>query len=189
MGVPVDDNPRWVLVEPGVVVQDDHGEIGALLIYGPISAERMREFSVVQVRYILALSRIGKSWPEWIRANPPSFSEVEDAEGDLPTVPPPGLRMGKLSLPMAMRREIVEAAERLPGESATDFYGRFASMFLKLSRLTPYPTREIEKWTELSDSVIRQYVHRCRKRGLIPPAPARDLDLARRPSSSAWRRA
>jgi len=177
-----DDNLRWVLIEPGVIARVDGTSVNGLMVYGNISAQRLRGIRLSRLDHIggiptLSVASDGSSipikanFPEWQGETPPSPKEVLAAEKDLRDA-----KVGRLvptGRPLRKTKrdaEIRFATTRLDGESTTDFYRRFAAMVLEISTLFPSPSKEIAEATGLSPNTIKQYMLRARRLGFLPPS-------------------
>lgn len=178
-----DDNLRWVLIEPGVLVRVEGDAVTGLLIYGDVSAKRLREIRLARLDHIPHTQGVGqrrpddgsiplpKAFPEWRQAQPPTPAQVGGAEpglgkkGVATLVPRGGART-----PAALRREIVSSTVKQSNESAEDFYARFARMYQAVAATTPSPNQLIAEVAGISSNLIKQYVHRARALGYLPPS-------------------
>jgi hypothetical protein len=180
-----DDNLRWVLIEPGVLARLEGDIVSGLIVYGDVSAQRLRSIRLSRLDHISNApppdARTGDGsiplpsrFPEWIGPVPPSPEDVLRAQESLAQV-----KVGRL-VPTGRRREsranrdrIVEATTRRPGEAAADFYARFAAMVQEISTTSPSPSKAIAESTGIDPNTIKQYMHRARSLGLLPPSRRR----------------
>jgi hypothetical protein len=92
MGDSQRDQVRWVLIEPGVLVRLGHGQVSGMVVYGNISAERLRSIRLSSLEHIAGnigpgkpvgrgkLVPVAQHFPEWVQINPPTPDEAKAAE-------------------------------------------------------------------------------------------------------------
>lgn len=185
-----DDNPRWVLTEPGVVVKVESGTVTGLVVYGHISGERLRQIAVGRLDMIdtrrtqapaeirtrkgrLVPLRAADAFPEWFQEAPPTATEVRAAETVF--IEKAGRkvisvrRVGSETVDELIRTE----GARRDGESAEAFYRRFAELVKTITPLVKSPNQSIATVLEISPNTVKQYVHRCRSLGYLPESRRR----------------
>jgi len=176
-----DDNPRWVLVEPGVVARIEGENVNGLIVYGDITAERLRSIRLSRLDHIAGTSKAGRrdpktgvipmphQFPEWIQPTPPTLTEVETTSELLPKKGPGRLvPTGKKSADKKRSSYIIASTKRQKDESTESFLARFAEMYQSISPSTPSPNKIIANLSGLSDGAVKQYVHRARALGYLP---------------------
>lgn len=182
MGVRQDDNLRWLLIEPGVLVRVEGEMVAGLLMYGDITAQRLRAVRLGRLDHIPRTSGVYRKrdsdgaiplpyrFPEWRQEEPPTPEQARAAESELAKKQPMLLvPKGSTRTSAALRRLIKDATVRREGESAADFYARFSEMFLTVATSTPSPNQLIAQVSGLSTNVVKQYVHRSRTLGHLAP--------------------
>ena len=182
-----DDYPRWVAIDAEVIAKVQGSQVTGLLVYGTVSAERLRSIKLKHLNYIAGPSvddtfdsnqdgsiLVPHNFPEWRQEHPPSPEQVRMRTKDLKLRGPGRLvPTGRWRPTAPQRATIIKASTKREGESATDFYRRFASMVQEISPRTDSPNQVIAQVAGISDDVVKQYMHRARKIGALPAARRR----------------
>lgn len=180
-----DDYPRWVAIDEDVVARVEGGDVTGLLIYGQVNAERLRQVRLKRLSNIAGTSQasdvaaadegtiaVPHAFPEWAQEHPPTASEVREQASKRTGAGRPGrlVPTGHWRPTAAQKALIIEAATKRPSEGAADFYRRFAAMVQEISPWTESPNQVIAQVLGVSPDVVKQYIHRARRIGALPPA-------------------
>lgn len=150
----------WLEAEPGIVVgyaTDRHGKPApmALLLYRPVSSTTMRSLNLVRYR------RPESNWPRFEGSQPPSYQAVLERSGKEAYA-----RILK-SLDVHDRRTRESAREllqRIPDESANEFYERVAKAYVLLKDAFGTPVKDMAELAEVPHSTAARWVRQCRLR-------------------------
>lgn len=158
-----DANHFWTRVQPGVVAKVEDGQVSAVMIYGDITSERLREVNVSRVNLAAGTVMHGVKYgdeppsAEWAWKPPTSVGKVED-----------GRVVTREYSAKELRQYVADSAARRDGESADEFYSRFALTYQQVAFTVDDPVEVMADALGESTNTIYQYIHRARKRGFLP---------------------
>jgi hypothetical protein len=164
-----DGNVTWVLVEPDVVAKVEDERVTGLLVYGDITAARLRSITVGRLD-IVALrpqTRVWRGPTPPTRAQLARRTKAPAADLQVSVTIEASGTVGGTSDDLG---DYIRAnAVRVDGESAQEFYARFADVVEKVSVSVKRPNAAIAEALDLDPNTVKQYVHRCRALGFLPP--------------------
>jgi hypothetical protein len=155
-------------VDDGIVARVEAGEVTALLIYGEISSERLRS---IPLRRLGLLAARGADH-QWLSDAPPPADAVQEAGTPKLTYvrEPDSHEPETQHVPVEQMDQLIrEELFARPGETVDDYYLRFANIFEAITPYVDSPNKRIAEALGMDPNVIKQYVHRARSRGFLPP--------------------
>jgi DNA-directed RNA polymerase specialized sigma24 family protein len=146
-------------MDDDVLVKVEDGTVTALLVYGAISSARLRTLNLSR------LSLVADAPPErtWEQHEPPTPRDI--ARGHRKVNPT------QFVADVQLRAYIERNGSRREGETAEEFYTRFAQVVTHVAFSAKSPSKAIAEALDIDTATVDQYIHRCRKRGLLQPSP------------------
>lgn len=140
-----------------------------VMIYGEVTSERLRDVSVQKIQLVTGpeAARLGVRWS----VEPPPEAWAWDTALHSSTATKGMVDTRDYSASEVSEFVLAEASRR-EGESADDYYARFALAYQRVTYLVSKPSEAVAVISEAlgeDPNTIYQYIHRARKRGFLPP--------------------
>lgn len=148
--------PVWVVTEPGVLVRySPDGTPDRLLLVGPVTSDRLRAISLAGLDRI---SPHDTELPTWVQEQPPTADELDLVE------------LFTFTHQQDAAEQIAARMGGIEYETADDFYKALADAITTVGRVDGSLAQAIADALDVTPNTAAQYIHRCRRRGHLPPS-------------------
>jgi hypothetical protein len=150
----------------------EDGQVTALVIYGDITSDRLREVNMTRLDTLKHRDIISR------KESPPTRKEAAAAAKKrllftaIPVIGPDGEHLVRMKLYRGhdVAGFIQFQATRRHGEPEDDYLRRFAHAWLEVGAVVDSPHAAMADALGYSPNTVKSYILKCRQRGFLPPS-------------------